>query len=305
MKIFVSHSSADQGAARAMVELLQAAMPLHSQEIRCTSVDGYGLPPGVDFNDRLRQETYEADVLVALLTPSALRSTYVLFELGARWAAKRYMAPMRLGGLEATQLQGPLSTLHSIDATNARQLEVFVSALAEHLSLPRIENVNYKRFASKLRAASKPQLSAAATEIAGQPDDSQRIIEAPQSVGVIAIPAEGAHVPQRLQTSGRVFSLRDGDWPWLLVWATNGQIYPQARLSNRQVPWTAEVRIGRVGAGLDNDLEYVVELAAAGADTNYHFEKYLRGESESKDGLGAVRPTDLVKLDSRRVIRTG
>jgi hypothetical protein len=95
MRVFVSHGSVDREAARVLVELLQAAIPLRNSDIRCTSVDPYGLAPGVDFNERLRQETYEADALVALLSPSALRSTYVLFELGARWAAKRFMAPVR------------------------------------------------------------------------------------------------------------------------------------------------------------------------------------------------------------------
>jgi TIR domain-containing protein/calcineurin-like phosphoesterase family protein len=298
MKVFISHSSADRQAAKVLVELLQTAMPIEGSGIRCTSLAGYGLEPGVDFNERLRRETYEAEVLLGLLSPNALRSTYVLFELGARWAAKAYMIPVLLGGLKAADLPGPVAALHAIDARNAQDLEALVGAVGNHLNLPIVTRVPYRRYAARMKAALTTLLSK-------EFPSSQIEAELQKMKGEIMSPRDMAMAPQRLRVSGKTLALADGYEPWLLVWAPNEQIYPQVRLSYRIVEWVAEVRIGRVGIGLDNGFEYVVELAAAGADTNYRFEKYLRGESESKDGLGTLRPGDLIELDSKRVIRTG
>jgi hypothetical protein len=83
--VLISHSSRDVDLASALIELLRAGLGLVATQIRCSSVDGYRLPAGVDTDAQLRKEIANAGVLVGLLTPSSLSSTYVLFELGARW----------------------------------------------------------------------------------------------------------------------------------------------------------------------------------------------------------------------------
>ena len=78
MKVFVSHSSADQKIAAAFVELLRAALPLSAKDIRCTSVDGYKLPAGTNADEQLRGEVFGAQAFVALLSPTSIKSSYVM-----------------------------------------------------------------------------------------------------------------------------------------------------------------------------------------------------------------------------------
>ncbi|WP_211468086.1 toll/interleukin-1 receptor domain-containing protein [Collimonas silvisoli] len=82
MKIFVSHSSTDKQIAEAFVIFLRAALPLAAKDIRCTSVDGYKLPAGTHSDEQLRQEVFDAQAFLALLSPTSIQSIYVMFELG-------------------------------------------------------------------------------------------------------------------------------------------------------------------------------------------------------------------------------
>ena len=83
--VFISHGSKDAELAEAVVELLRASLEIAATQIRCSSVDGYRLPVGVNTDRKLREEVNAATVVVGLITPSSLASYYVMFELGARW----------------------------------------------------------------------------------------------------------------------------------------------------------------------------------------------------------------------------
>ena len=133
MKIFVSHSSADKRIAEAFVGLLRTALPLSAKDIRCTSVDGYKLAAGTNSDEQLRQEVFEADVFLALLSPTSIQSIYVMFELGARWGAKRYLAPVMVAGLTPSALKAPLSAIHAVTGTSDGDLHQLIDTLSERL----------------------------------------------------------------------------------------------------------------------------------------------------------------------------
>ena len=79
--IFISHSSKDAALAESLIDLLKAALGLVATQIRCSSVDGYRLPVGVNTESKLREEVNAARVVVGLITPSSLASYFVMFEL--------------------------------------------------------------------------------------------------------------------------------------------------------------------------------------------------------------------------------
>lgn len=157
MKVFVSHSSADKPIATAFVELLRAALPLSAKEIRCTSVDGYKLSVGTHSDDQLRQEVFDVETFVALLSPTSIKSIYVLFELGARWGAKGYLAPVMVAGLDPSFLKPPLSAIHAVSATSEGDIHQLLQTLAERLSVEcEKPQVYVKALRAFLDAASVP-----------------------------------------------------------------------------------------------------------------------------------------------------
>jgi TIR domain len=136
LTMFISHRTEDSELAAALIQLFEKTLKLPARQIRCTSVDGYRLSVGTDTDDQLRREVFEARVFIALITPSSLKSTYVVFELGARWGAKRYLAPLLGRGATAANLGGPLSGINALQLHQRPQVLQLVEDIADHLQLP-------------------------------------------------------------------------------------------------------------------------------------------------------------------------
>jgi ribosomal protein L37AE/L43A len=135
MDIFISHSSQDVDLIRELITLFEKALGIDPKSIRATSVPGYKLDPGVDTDEHIREELRRFKVLVGVLTPASLSSSYVLFELGARWGQKLSIAPLFACGASGRHLKGPISGLSALSAATDADLHHFLHAVAAQLSV--------------------------------------------------------------------------------------------------------------------------------------------------------------------------
>lgn len=87
IRVYLSHSAADMVVARKLRNLL-----LTYANARVFLADD--LSAGEDWETRMRAELADADVVVALLTPNAVNSNWVLHEIGAAWALKKSIIPV-------------------------------------------------------------------------------------------------------------------------------------------------------------------------------------------------------------------
>jgi ricin-type beta-trefoil lectin protein len=126
IEIFISHSSQDKLIAKALVVLLRAALDIPASQIRCTSVEGFKHTAGTLTEKQLRSELLSAKVFLGLITPISLQSTYVLFELGARWGADLPFVPLLAGGAKASILRQPLSDRNSLSCESRADLQQLV-----------------------------------------------------------------------------------------------------------------------------------------------------------------------------------
>ena len=155
LDIFISHSSKDEKIAAALIELLRDALSIPASRIRCTSVDGYRLPIGARVDDILRQEVSSVEVFIGIITPASLQSTYVLFELGARWGTNRYLAPVLASGSDASLLRAPLTSLNILSCDKPAQIYQLVNDLAYMLKKKSGNPASYRRRIDKLARISK------------------------------------------------------------------------------------------------------------------------------------------------------
>lgn len=90
IKLFISHSEHDKGIALALVTWLEGciAFPQDRTVIRCTSLPDYTYDLGDDQDALIRDEVVAADYAIVILTDNAVKSSWVLFEMGARWSRK-------------------------------------------------------------------------------------------------------------------------------------------------------------------------------------------------------------------------
>jgi hypothetical protein len=76
MRIFISHSSRDVKIAGILIDLLRFALNLRSEDLRCTSVEGYRLPGGASVDAVLRREVHDAQLFIGLITQDSINSAY-------------------------------------------------------------------------------------------------------------------------------------------------------------------------------------------------------------------------------------
>jgi TIR domain len=162
--VFISHSESDARIAEFLVDLLRSALDLSASEVRATSVEGYRLPAGADTDEQLRDELLTAPAFVGLVSPKSFSSAYVLFELGARWGAKKHLVPLLAPGVDASILRGPIANLNALRCDVAAQLHQLVHDLADLLGRSPEPPAVYQRKVDALLAYRAPEPSAADME---------------------------------------------------------------------------------------------------------------------------------------------
>jgi hypothetical protein len=165
IELFISHSNADAGIAAALINLLMLAIKnLPHDVIRCTSVPGYQLEGGAKTDEQLLSELSAAKVFVALLSRHSLQSTYVLFELGARWGAGKPLIPLLVAGMTASELRAPLSGLNALSVAIEAQLHDLISQIAAKLGLTLTKASVYESHIKNLIQVSEEEAKKRATE---------------------------------------------------------------------------------------------------------------------------------------------
>lgn len=134
-RVFVSHSSEDRALARRFVDAVEAGLPIQRQEIRCTSLPETALPVGTNVSDSLKREIDAADVIVGLLTPKSLKSSYVLFELGAAWGVGKRTMPLLAKGVRKNSLPSIINELSCERLSDAQKVTFVIKDLGQILDL--------------------------------------------------------------------------------------------------------------------------------------------------------------------------
>lgn len=155
LKIFISHSHQDEQIAKLLIVLIRSALDLPANQIRCTSVDGYRLPWGIPIDEQLLQEIHDSVAFIALLTPNSLSSVYVLFELGARWGARKPLFPVLINNDVIGLLQGPLKAISGLVCDSEAQLYQLIDELAGVLGSTKDSAAVYHRCIVELAEAAR------------------------------------------------------------------------------------------------------------------------------------------------------
>lgn len=145
--IFISHSSADEKVAKALIDLLRDAFQIEPSRIRCTSVPGYKLKTGAHSEIELRNEIQQANVFIGILSEVSLESAYVLFELGARWGSiqeyggfsnrdrsKNKIFPLLAVGATGSILRDPLKQYNALNCEKPGDLHQLIADICQEIN---------------------------------------------------------------------------------------------------------------------------------------------------------------------------
>ena len=112
-KIFISHSSADQKFAEALIDLLNT-MGLGQGEIFCSSIPGYWIGNGKNFLDEIKTHFVNYDLFVIFIhSPRFYNSHVSLNEMGAAWVLQSEYCSFLTNDMEYDQMDAVV-TSHEI-----------------------------------------------------------------------------------------------------------------------------------------------------------------------------------------------
>jgi hypothetical protein len=135
IKLFISHSQKDAALATLLVHCLEACLLAEDGTIRCTSVPGYELEPGVNANETIRQNIKQCSVMIGLLTEDSLQSGYVIMELGAAWGLEKLTCPVLAPTVAFNRIPGPLATTHAIKLDDPTRLVGLIEVISREAAI--------------------------------------------------------------------------------------------------------------------------------------------------------------------------
>lgn len=155
--LFISHSSKDSNIASVLVQLLRDSLNLAPDNIRCTSIEGYGLSGGARTDDQLREEVVKAKSFIALITDVSYKSTYVLLEIGARWGTGLNLIPLLASGATAAIIGDPLEGFHALSSDKKEDIYILVDNIARVLDRKQNSVATYESSARRLLQTSRSE----------------------------------------------------------------------------------------------------------------------------------------------------
>lgn len=136
VKVFVSHASADVVYIKPFVEkVLKLGLELKTEEIAFTSEESYGVEPGENIANYIKENIACASVVLLMISPNYRRSEVCLNEMGGAWALQKKCVSVVLPTADFNQL-GWISNLDkAVRLSDKKQLGSLCEMIAKQLAI--------------------------------------------------------------------------------------------------------------------------------------------------------------------------
>lgn len=112
-KIFISHSSSDTDIVEKIIDTLEA-IGVPSEQIFCSSFEGYGVKLGADFLETIKTELNSNVLVLFVLSSNFYESVVSLCEMGASWVKTNEHIPILIPPFEYSEIKGVIPTTHGM-----------------------------------------------------------------------------------------------------------------------------------------------------------------------------------------------
>ena len=136
VKVFISHASADVAYIKPFVEkVLKLGLELKTKEIAFTSEECYGVEPGENIANYIKENIACASVVLLMISPNYKKSEVCLNEMGAAWALQKKCVSVMLPTASFDQL-GWISNLDkAVKLSNKKQVASLCEVIARQLGV--------------------------------------------------------------------------------------------------------------------------------------------------------------------------
>lgn len=133
-KIFISHATADKEIVELLIDLLED-IGLKSNQIFCSSFEGYGIPLGEDFLDRIKQELASDVIVLFIITNNFYESKVCLCEMGAAWALSKGHIPIVVPPLSYSDIKGVIPLTQGLPINDVPKLNSLKDKLEQDFKI--------------------------------------------------------------------------------------------------------------------------------------------------------------------------
>ncbi|MDA0130611.1 toll/interleukin-1 receptor domain-containing protein [Vibrio sp. MarTm2] len=133
-KIFISHASNDGKVVEEIIELLEA-IGVESNQIFCTSFEGYGIELGENFLDAIKNELSSDSMVLFVLSENFYASPVCMCEMGAAWVLSKEHIPLVVPPLSYSDIKGVLPLTQGMVLTDAMKLNSFKDKVEKTFSI--------------------------------------------------------------------------------------------------------------------------------------------------------------------------
>lgn len=143
--LFISHSSANEEIASALVTMLRT-LGFNKSNLFCSSVPGYDIAEGEDIYETLASKFTDYNIyVILLLSDSYYKSVACLNEMGATWVLKAKYSTLVCSGFKIPEIKGAVNpSKMAVVLDDAKRVNGKLNQLKDHLieffNLPEIED---------------------------------------------------------------------------------------------------------------------------------------------------------------------
>lgn len=143
-KVFISHSSNDTKEVEEIVDLLET-IGLSSDQIFCSSFEGYGIDLGEDFLDRIKNELDENVLVIFILSNNFYESPVCLCEMGATWIKTNEHIPILIPPFDYSDVKGVIPLTQGFKINEGLKLNLLKEKIEKTFELTPIDFSSWER----------------------------------------------------------------------------------------------------------------------------------------------------------------
>lgn len=133
-KIFISHSSKDKKYVEEIINLIET-IGIKSNQIFCSSFEGYGISLGDNFLDTLKKELNDEILVIFVLSNNFYKSPISLCEMGATWIKTNIHIPVLIPPFNFNKMKGVIQNTQGLKLNEPLQLNLLKEKLEEAFNL--------------------------------------------------------------------------------------------------------------------------------------------------------------------------
>ena len=133
-KVFISHATADAEVVEEVIDILET-IGLESNQIFCTSFEGYGIDLGENFLDAIKEELSSDCLVIFLLSKKFYESQVCLCEMGATWVLAKEHIPVLIPPLDFSDVKGVIPLTQGFKINEPLKLNIFKDKIEKAFSI--------------------------------------------------------------------------------------------------------------------------------------------------------------------------